>query len=121
MRLTLLLLLLLALLFSSNARAISGNELLERCDVLEQRRAAPASEGFCYGYAAGALDGWLVAQATKPGAPRVICVPADAKITMRQIGLIALQYLKAHPASLHENAENLVLASMILAFPCREQ
>jgi hypothetical protein len=107
-----------AIIASGPCFATTGADLLRSCREVDRPAGSRAASGYCMGYVSGALDGWLTAQGS--GAPTVICVPRQQRVTNEQLALIVAKDLRDHPGDLHEPANVLVLAAFIRAFPCRD-
>lgn len=86
----------------SSAHALSGNELLDRCE---------SNRGGCNGYIAGVLD------AMDQLNPRLICSNTGA-ITGRQLTDTVVNYLRANPAKRSDNAVKVIQAAITREF-CR--
>jgi len=101
------------LLASPNSHAfITGNNLVEYCDNLEQD-VADFDGGFCVGYVGGFTQAlhW-VSDKNK------IC--ASDNVTQKQVVSIVRKYMEEHPEMLHERADMLVIIALRRAFPCSE-
>lgn len=102
---------------------ISGNQLLNTCEITE--------DGICLGFVSGAvaglnfggirvvmlegIDGANKAEASLNAAIG-IC-PPDGVDTGQTVDVV-IKYLKAHPESRHQPAVRLVRESLAEAFPC---
>ena len=101
-----------------NAKAMSGNQLLNFCEGLNDRshpKYASTETGLCAGYIGGVVDGYQSAFDSKSN--RTFCRPVQ--VTNGQIQMIAIKYLKNNPQRLHDYAPFLILMAMSEAFPCK--
>jgi len=90
---------------ASYAAILSGNKLLESCELDD----ASFRDGVCYGYVFGVFD---VMQDVK------VCEPVG--VTGKQLTGIVRKYLKENPENLHLNAAFLVTLALSEVFPCPE-
>ena len=72
----------------------------------------------CMTYILGAVDN-AVSTSMRAGAGLLICFPPGINNT--QIMQAALQRLRARPRTENANAASLVVASLVLAYPCARQ
>ena len=95
-----------ALLFWTQAHAISGNELAQSC------RGAENNErwGFCVGYVLGVIDQGCESK-------EALCVPAE--VVQSQLARVTLKWLSENPDKLHFSASSLVRLALRESFPCR--
>jgi hypothetical protein len=97
-----------ATLISSQANAISGNELAQSCRGQEEN----SRWGFCVGYVVGVID-----QSRESEPP--LCVPAEA--IQSQVARVVTKWIEANPDKLHFSANSLVYAALNESFTCRRQ
>jgi hypothetical protein len=91
------------------ASYMTGNYILQAC----------ASKGtydysFCQGYVAGVADLML----SDPKYKNTLCMPDS--VTIGQIVDISIITLKQFPNVRHENADGIIGAALLHAFPCRK-
>jgi hypothetical protein len=109
------------MLAPSSANALTGNELLTHCGVVERYDAGVAlSEGdvsdatICVHYIAGVFDMLsLYAEANQRFCPRV-----PAFLPPKQQVLIVMKHLRDHPEQLHHAAIGQVFSAIAKAYPC---
>lgn len=101
--------LVVALLFAQPAHATefySGKEILDRCiDGLGESGAQvfkADQQGLCLGYIAGVVG--------------AVDFPLPKSVTLGQVQLIVVKYLREHPERLHLSASDLVQESLKKAF-----
>lgn len=90
---------------SSNAYAISGNDLIKWLPDYEQR--SNFSSGMFLGYVSGVGE---------LGANILFCLKPS--VTRGQAAAIVAKYLRNHPESWQEEASTLVVAALEESFPC---
>ena len=88
---------------NSYAAILSGNRLLESCELDD----ASFRDGMCYGYVFAVYD-VIVGEE--------FCPPDG--VVGEQILPIVMKYLKENPENLHYNAASLVTVALGRAFPC---
>lgn len=107
------------------AQDLSGNRLLKNCIASDK-----GSEGFCFGYIIGTIEGLMVGGALEVAkqnpqiadlgdAPLEVvryCIPSG--VTKGQLQDVVVAYLNDHPAERHELAPVLVHRALSEAFPC---
>ncbi|WP_413479705.1 Rap1a/Tai family immunity protein [Vibrio hibernica] len=100
----------LALVFSFSALAgwTDGHSLL---------KALEGQENDDIGYRSGYFDGY-VAGVSDLSVDILWCPPQN--VNQGQISKIVANYLKAHPESLHKNADLLVVDALKSPFPCKK-
>ena len=117
-------------LFSGKAHAqsmLTGNALLKVCSSQQE-----SSQRECVSYLYGFLRGMAYQRSVtttllgsiEPKKPveyfdsvlKIYCFPEDIK--MRQIELIVIKYLSENPNELHVSSSELVLKSIMEAYPC---
>ncbi len=119
-------------LWAGNAQAqsismLTGNALLKSCNSKQE-----SSQKECVSYLYGFLRGMAYQRSVtatllgsvEPKRPpehfdsilNVYCIPDGVK--MKQIELIVIKYLLNHPNDLHVSSSELVLKSIMKAFPC---
>ena len=69
-------------------------------------------EGYCTGYLTGILGGYYAFPPVKPR----LCLPDG--FTIGQMEKIFMKYINEHPEQLHLLARDVVIRSLISAFPC---
>lgn len=90
---------------------MSGNKLLEGCDVPKQSYPL----GICTGYSVAVMDAMLAGQAVNG---YTACAPVG--VTASQVRDVVIGYLKAHPEVRHYAAVGLVAEAIAEAFPCNK-
>jgi Rap1a immunity proteins len=100
----------------------NGSELLEECQYLEKpeserTRLELIKELRCISYIDGVNDGYFVGRSFATHGPKT-CRPEN--VTLGQLGLVVLKYLRAHPERLRERKILLVLDAMFESFPCEK-
>ena len=111
--------------FSGTGGFVSGNELLGWCTMLLRTvdTRAPTDEiemiegGKCSGYLMAIFDAHEVWSHVGMINNRRHCPPQQGLIS-GQLARIVVNYLRAHPESLHFNAVGAVANSYSQAFPC---
>jgi hypothetical protein len=98
----------LMMAISSQAFALSGNEIYQSCKDSDKNE----KWGFCVGYVVGVFE---QARDSK----EKICVPPKA--TESQLGRVVTKWLEKNPDKLHFSASSLVRTALIDAFPCNEK
>jgi hypothetical protein len=88
---------------------ISGAYLKNICESYTEM-PANTSDGMCIGYVVGVISVMKYIN--------VLCLPD--KSTHSQATLVVKKYLSDHPEKLHLNAEELVFAAILEAFPCTD-
>jgi hypothetical protein len=91
---------------------ITGNMLSQYCDA----PAGTTENGLCKLYIGGVSDGVNLTNVRSHQTNRYFCLRQG--VTLGQLGLIVVKYLKAHPEYLDLNAADLVIESLGQAFPC---
>jgi hypothetical protein len=99
---------------SKSAERFDGNALLAQCKNVDSHPESYEA-GLCSGYVSGVHFGHSFT-AVMYKLKSSYCMPKD--VTFDQTSLVVLKYLNEHPESLHLPAHELVLASLIRAFPC---
>jgi hypothetical protein len=94
------------LLVATDAKAMSGNELMESCKGLERS----AYFGYCVGYVNAVAD---VAMAKMK---KDLCIPPA--VTQLQLAKVAVKWLEENPDKLHFSANSLVSAALANSFKC---
>ena len=87
----------------------TGHDLLAKC-IAGETVENLFSLGFCAGYLTAIME------LSDHGGERPFCIPADA--TNMQIKDTVLIYLQNHPEQANLEADSLVIAALIAAFPC---
>ena len=102
----------LTLLSSQPATAVDGNELLADCEYFLARPPTlpldALKAGHCIGYIQGVWDA-LVRKSD-------VCRPDG--LTGSQLGDVVKLYLRNHPETRHQTADELVGAALKEKFPC---
>ncbi|UQW74382.1 Rap1a/Tai family immunity protein [Pseudomonas avellanae] len=120
MKIFFVLMVIVGMLGSGTAMAVTGNELSEQCQASIKDPTPPSkyfASGVCAGYVNGMIDGIHIAKVLSPD--RVdVCFP-DHGFTSFQAVKVVQRYLDTHPERLNEDA--MVLTSMAFkqAFPCQ--
>ena len=107
----------LMMVLSSQAEAVSGNELMERARAHErvmQDRPTP-TDWLHGGYLLGFVSG---ASFTLNDLSPKVCLPPTGGNVL-QYTEVVVQYLKQNPAQLHRPAQALVREALERAFPCK--
>ncbi len=104
--------------------AITGAELLKRCEASEKsmqgEKLAPdeaLDAMWCVGYISGLLDGFGVAD-YKVGDRKMVC-PADEGLTRSDALIIINRYLREHSEDQQKNGRRSALVALSRAFPCK--
>jgi hypothetical protein len=99
-------------LSSQPATAVDGNELLADCEYFLARPPTlpldALKAGHCIGYIQGVWDALL--------RKRDVCRPDG--LTGSQLGDVVKLYLRNHPETRHQTADELVAAALKEKFPC---
>lgn len=99
--------------FSSHAAFYSGNEILDRCSTDEGSDHHFQKEAFCMGYLVGVYDSYEGI---------TICPENNANnITVGQLQLISVKYMREHPEKLNGSAIDLIERGLNQAFPCKKK
>lgn len=102
---------------TAHAKGASGNDLHGWCNEA-------ATLSICAAYVAGVMGGHqatLVATSKSYQeymASQIVCTPEG--VNNGQVVDIVKKYLTANPEKRHQDAGDLVLASIYLAFPCKK-
>jgi len=97
----------LMLVWAGDAKARTGNELLVACQ----------DEGICLGWVNGWLEAYLgLATTKKTREEGNMCVPNPYYPV--QIRDIFIKYLEEHPEYRHLPVSQLMVSSLVKAFPC---
>ena len=110
------LVLLSGVLRAQEATPITGSKLLDFCSAPDAAITAataidaPLKGAMCYGFLMGAD------QATSLFAHNAYCL--EQGVDFKEIRLIALKYLNAHPEQLHRPAAESLVKALGEAFPC---
>ena len=94
------------LLVATDAKAISGNGLMESCNGLERSSAL----GFCVGYVVAVADVEMAKM------KKDFCIPPA--VTQGQLAKVAVKWLEENPDKLHFSANSLVSAAFANSFKC---
>ena len=117
MRRRLLLVWLLSLTVADVARSefLTGNDLLELCQVSRSQ-----CDAYISAYATGAHDGTEAAITLMTGesADQTLCMPS--RVTASQLGDVVLGHLKQKPEERHYSAGLLTILAIWTAFPCAD-
>jgi hypothetical protein len=118
---------------TSQAKTITGNQLLEKCTpalrVLDGDNAgAVGGDGdkawFCLGFVSANLEAFAAGSVWEVGFHSTVrmypCFPVNENVTLDQGPRIILKYLRVHPERLHESGFLLSLAALNEAFPCKK-
>src|SRR5215217_4137152 len=117
-----------ALIVSSPAQAVTGQDLLRECDTLE-RGAVVSGEvvrlpkgqdaAVCWVYMGAVQD--FAATVEEEGGPSLIgsCVPAET--TRIELVRAFTRYARAHRADLDLRATALVIPALSATFPCQQR
>jgi len=110
-------LLILIVMFSSNAKAwfLDGNKLYRDCTTKESDDHHFLNRSYCNGFVTGVTD---MLGSTERLA-EMTCLPD--KVTVGQVRDVLIKYLKDHPEKRHLPAFVLVFNSQREAFPCEEK
>ena len=108
----------LLLFFVSDARAMTGEELLDGL-----RKAESPVERDKYSYFAGLAQGYVSGIANYSNALQVTNTAnvhcfGDKALSSAQLVAIVRNYVEERPAQWNENAELLIAAALREAFPC---
>ena len=117
-----------ALVVTSPAQAVTGQELLRQCEALEQgavvsgemvRLPRGQDAAACWVYMGAVQD--FAATVEDEGGPSLIgsCVPAET--TRMELVRTFTKYARAHRKDLDLRATALVIPALSAAFPCRGQ
>lgn len=113
------------LLASPAWAAITGAELLKRCNASEKSMSGgkmTAEETldsmWCVGYISGLLDGFGVSD-FRVGEVRMVC-PGEEGITRSQALGIITGYLNEHPDDLPKSGRRSALLALAKALPCKK-
>ncbi|WP_324042048.1 Rap1a/Tai family immunity protein [Aeromonas caviae] len=99
--------------FSSHAGFYSGNEILDRCSSDERSDNHFQKDAFCMGYLVGVYDSYEGI---------TICPGNNANnITIGQLQLISVKYMREHPEKLNGSAIDLIEQGLNQAFPCKNK
>ncbi|WP_139751049.1 Rap1a/Tai family immunity protein [Aeromonas media] len=99
--------------FSSHAVFYSGNDILDRCSSDERNDNHFQINAFCMGYLVGVYDSYEGI---------TICPENNAKnITIGQLQLISVKYMREHPEKLNGPAIDLIEQGLNQAFPCKNK
>jgi hypothetical protein len=95
----------------------TGNDLLRTCN--EGARDSNISFGFCMGFIMGVVDGWNFAYHLYNGqnALGLFCIPRS--VNSGQLRDVIVLHLRQNPAERHHNSNDIILAALVTAFPCR--
>lgn len=122
----LMLVLMLVMMCSSNAMALSGNDLLGSCndavnlaDGLRLQPTEVSNASYCIGYLSGFTDSMQLAVTFNKIKNPLYCFPPDG-IENDQLARIVAKWLKNHPENLHQSARMEVLLAFKSSFPCNK-
>lgn len=117
----------------SQGKAITGNELQEKCtpalhvfDGDDTGAVGPDGDKawFCLGYVVSSLEAFDAGSVWEVGGQSTVrmypCFPPDKNVTLDQGLRIIVKYLRAHPERLHASGFLLSLAALKEAFPCKK-
>ena len=90
------------------ALALTGNELLKRCEDNDAVQRA-----FCVGYVIG------VADMVEEGPSGLICVATG--VSNGQLSDIVVKFLRDHPERRHYSANSLVGVALMETYPCQDE
>jgi hypothetical protein len=119
-------------LFSLSVYAVSGADMLKRCEGMlkeMQNPSAPASHNtwWCMGYVKGFHDshtyssikaGELQGKQRVTNAEGIVYCPRIG-VTYDQLAVIIINYLKSNPNLLHHDVQILAGQALANAFPCQ--
>lgn len=92
----------------------SGNDLLEACATEQDSPAYFEKNYECVAYVAGAVDAF---NTTRQANKLKSCIPA--KVTIRQLRTVTVDYLRANPKDRSGSASGLVFSATRKAWPCK--
>jgi hypothetical protein len=113
--------LLLSLVFflPTVAKAITGGELLTKCQASSDSSARRYCDGYVAGVASGAMIASIAMSRARPeirGVPPVFCMPAST--SPQRLTEIAIAFLTANPAGRRYDAASELILAFREAFPC---
>lgn len=104
--------------------ALTGAELLKRCNAAEKSMAGEKLAGeevldsmWCVGYVSGLLDGFGVGD-FKVGEEKMVCPPESGLTRSQALGIIT-GYLRDHPDDLPKSGRRSALLALSKALPCK--
>lgn len=115
----------LALAWQPSARAaVTGGELLKRCEAAEKSLDGAKLGGeelldgmWCMGYVGGLLDGFGVAD-YRIGNERAAC-PPEAGLTREQALRDINRWLRQNPDALQKSGRRGAILALARSYPCR--
>jgi len=115
-----------ALLSISAFAERDGNLMLPYCTAAVSRgdgakldEAQLSHATTCIAYVGGFLDALDAMTVISPKATGVFCSPVPpSNLPAEQVARIFVKYLRAHPERLHDRAGDLLIFSLVDAFPC---
>lgn len=98
--------------------ALTGMELLRRCEGRAPQGMESLGEILCVTYLSGLVDGYLVGTIPLDMSRRPLCPPAQG-IQNEQMMLIVAKWLRDNPGELNNDARVSAVLALAKAFPCR--
>lgn len=104
--------------------AISGADLLQRCEAAEKSLDGAKLSGeemldgmWCMGYMAGLLDGFGISD-YRIGNDRAVCPPAEG-LTREQALRSVTRWLRENPDAMQKSGRRGAILALARSYPCR--
>jgi hypothetical protein len=104
--------------------AVTGAELLSRCEAAEKSMDGEKLSGdamldamWCMGYMSGLLDGFSVGD-YRVGNAKAVCPPEEG-VSRTQALRVVSKWLREHPEAQQKNGRRGAVLALTSAYPCK--